>query len=368
MLEKILVYWVAVTPFLFLLGFYEGTKIYSFEILVVFVTLCLLFKWRERFIKALSFSDAPYFIWLLVLLYSSLKGVHPAESIIGTGYRHQGVLFFLGLWIVYQGLKFLSKKSKENLVRLLAFSAIFEAIFVIIQKYFIASMTLNSRPFGTFGEPNAVAGFLALSGIFVLRDFPRKFKAIAIAILFIAINFTESRTGLVTLFVIVTFYLLRSRNLLLVSFLGIVVYSLVSNIFVLRETSMFENRQLFSVYALEAIDERPFIGYGAESAVKVFERKFKEHEMPLMDLSIDRSHNLFLDILLWSGIIGFISFISWLISLFKKALIEKDVYKRGLQSQKLYKIAGFSGWLLFSMFQPLGVVHWLLLLLILSLI
>lgn len=75
----------------------------------------------------------------------------------------------------------------------------------------------------------------------------------------------------------------------------------------------------------------------------------------LLDFMVDRSHNIFLDISLWSGMTGLIVFTGWCIS------SGNELWKR----DRLRFIV-FVAWFVFASFQPLGVVHWLQLLAILE--
>ena len=71
---------------------------------------------------------------------------------------------------------------------------------------------------------------------------------------------------------------------------------------------------------------------------------------------IDRSHNLFLDILIWSGVLGLIPFSIWLFGNLINLYQEKS-YK---------KLTAIIGILFFGILQPLWLVHWIMLFLILN--
>lgn len=286
-------------------------------------------------------SDFLFIIWLLLLFISSLLGIHPLESILGGSYRHQGVLFFLGLWLVKKTLEILPEEKKLFLKKGIAAAVMLEAVVVILQM--LLGKTHFARPLGTLGEPNAVAGFLAIGSFFVSFWF----------LPFLAIFLTGSRAGIVALTV---FFLGRFRRLSFVMILFIVFAA----VFVfhrgaeLRPKSKFEDRGLFWQMAATFIKERPIWGWGAESQESLYDKEFARREMPLEGMIVDRAHNLFLDVAIWSGIAGLLAFVGWLVFL-------------GFELKKnTLGLFGLLAWLSFSMMQPLGVVHWLLLMLLLN--
>ena len=127
-----------------------------------------------------------------------------------------------------------------------------------------------------------------------------------------------------------------------------VAFLIFKNGLTVRNDSIFENRAIFWRMAVEGIRERPWLGYGAESGETFYNLKYAQAEMPLNQLIIDRSHNIFLDVVLWSGFFGLTYFLGWLL----------------LNTKNWWAAAAF---LTFAGLQPLGVVHWLLLLLIFKL-
>jgi O-antigen ligase len=71
---------------------------------------------------------------------------------------------------------------------------------------------------------------------------------------------------------------------------------------------------------------------------------------------IDRSHNLFLDILVWSGVLGLVPFCIWLFGNLADIKNQSD-------PKKLIAIIAL---LLFGLLQPMWLIHWILLFLILN--
>ena len=334
--------WLLIIPFVVFKGGYEGPKVVWFLGGVIILTIfwiwrLLVLKKNIEFLK----SDFFFILWLWLFFVSSLLGIHPLESILGGSYRHQGVLFFLALWLVKKTLEILPEEKKTFLKKGIALSVILEA-FIVISQVLLAK-TYFARPLGTLGEPNAVAGFLAVGSFFVSFWFWP----------FLAIFLTGSRTGIAAFTV---FLLSRFRRLPL----GVILLVVLAAVFIffkggeLRPKSKFEDRGLFWQMAATFIKERPILGWGAETQEYLYDREFARREMPLQGMIVDRSHNLFLDVAIWSGMFGLLAFVGWLVSL-------------GFELKRNTRMLfGLLAWIVFSVFQPLGVVHWLLLFLILN--
>lgn len=120
-----------------------------------------------------------------------------------------------------------------------------------------------------------------------------------------------------------------------------------------RNESLFENRWLIWNLGIKAVLEKPILGYGAEELIDVYNKQFKEMGRELAGVMVDRSHNLFLDIVLFSGIAGLMVFLKWFWESIEKI-------------KERWRIASIIGFLIFSFFQPLGVAHWVFLIILLS--
>jgi len=114
-----------------------------------------------------------------------------------------------------------------------------------------------------------------------------------------------------------------------------------------RVSSASEDRLLFWRMGTRAVTEKPLLGYGAESGEFIYNSLFAREKVNLESLIIDRSHNLFLDIAMWSGIPGLLVFCLWLYFSFRR-----------LTEDKKFAVLSL---LLYSFFQPLSIVHWILL-------
>ena len=144
----------------------------------------------------LSSSARWFLVWLLVLAVASMVGVHPIDSLVGGSYRHQGVLFFFTLFLVWQAIRYIKRKQQDVLSILFASGVGLESIIILIQTI----LNPHARPLGTLGEPNAAAGFLAVGAYWIISS---KLPPWVRLLLYIgavsAVVATLSRTGIASL-------------------------------------------------------------------------------------------------------------------------------------------------------------------------
>lgn len=347
----ILIFWITLMPFVIWKGYFESPKVFIFLI----GGFSLSIYWIQGFIRnphlfKLERKDVWFWIWLLILTISSLFGVHPLNSIIGGSYRHQGVIFFIALWLTGKTIGLLEVKKKKLLYRCIGLAVIVESLIVLYQIAF--GKLYLGNPLGTLGEVNAIAGFLAIGSYFVCISYPKVISLLPL----IGIFLTQSKSGILA--VVPNLFCLvdstsRKKNVLLVGFALVSILIMLFYFSSGKGTSFFENRQTIWPLAIQQIINKPILGYGAESNEVVFNKAFYVAGFPLSDLIIDRAHNLFLDIAIWSGAAGLATFSVWL---YFSYIDIKDV------GRKLALIS----FLIFSMFQPLGVAHWVLLMIILA--
>lgn len=324
------VIWIVLFPFILLYGAYEGPKVWWLWM----GGFALSIWWLLTRAKPTSWQ---FLLWILVLLIASIVGVHPIASIIGGGYRHQGVLFFFTLFLIGETIPFLSIRWKKLLDTMLVWGVVIESSIVIFQKI----VQWSARPLGTFGEPNAVAGFLAIGLYWVWRT--KKMPGAIIVCL--AILATGSRSAIIAASIVLC-GLLGTKKYVIAVF-GVVAVAVIG---LARPVSLYENRPLFWTMATKAIVERPILGYGAESSEVVFDQTFARENIRLFDLVIERSHNIFLDIVMWSGLLGLLVFGRWMWEILRHSKIPLVI----------------TAWIFFACVQPLGVVHWVQLMLLIK--
>lgn len=343
------VFFISIIPLIVWGGYYEGPKVFLFTIF----GFCLTLFWLHRILIKknsiiLNKSDNYYLLWLLILIISSLFGVHPLESIIGGSYRHQGFLFFLSLWLLYKTIQLFNTQEKTYLAKGVALTTLIEVFIVFLQ--FVLGRVYFGKPLGTLGEANAVAGFVAIGTYYIMLYFPKIFLIFPVIAIFIA----QSRSGILAIIPgIISLTNLsgqRFKKLFLVTTAVLLIPVIIYITFIKNNRSFdtIESRQVIWPLALQQILKRPILGYGAESGESVYNLAFSKINRSLNYLIIDRTHNLFLDVAMWSGGMGLIFFIGFLVERFKNL---DDKNKKFL----------FFSFIIYSMFQPLSIVHWLFL-------
>lgn len=357
--QKAFIFWLSLFPFLVWGSYFEAPKIIWFLAGGFILAFFWVGYFRSGRANVFQIQDFFFWGWLSTLFIASILGANPKGSILGESYRHQGVLFFLALWLVGKTVSLLKIKEKELLIKYLSFGVILESLLVIFQK--ISGNLYFLKPLGSFGEANAVAGFLAEGLFFLTLFFKEKAWIFSLPVILAGI-LTGSKSGLAAIILIFISGIFLRGNLkskwaiFSLAFLVIAGFVFFNREIFMRKTSFFESRPVIWKVGIGAFLKKPFIGYGAETTELIYENSFKEMKINFIDFGIDRSHNLFLDILLWSGIVGFIFFIGWLMSETKYLYAKKNYF--GLIT--------FFSILLFAFFQPLGVAHWVLMFTVLN--
>lgn len=349
MFKMLFALWIALLPLIFWNGRFEGPKVLWFLAGGAGTIIYWLFRilWQK---KKIFFSKSDYFylLWLAILLISSIFGVHFNLSVIGGSYRHQGIIFFLILWLVRKTFLILEGSDKKMIYKYISFAVLTESIIVITQ--FVLGKTYFGKPLGTIGEANAVAGFLVLGMYFIYQTFPKLMLIVPAIPLFME----QSRSGVLTGLAMSGAFIDNFKPKAKIAIWSITI--LVTSILIMLLTSQktnspFENRYIVWKLGITSVVDKPILGYGAESGEIVYNKAFKDYGLPLHNLMVDRAHNLYIDITMWSGGVGLIAFIAWLIKRFKSLTGFPQKY-------------AFLAFLVYAFFQPLSIVHWILFFLI----
>lgn len=333
---------------------YELAKIILFLLLSFLLAVWFLLKNKLN-----RLDNKIWFLWVLFLFLSTLFNNRLLPGLVGDGYRHQGIIFFLTLGIWTSAFGLVPKTNQEKIWWWVGLAAIIESLVILSQWLAInlhfPILTYNDRPLGTFGEPNAAAGFLVMGLPILANVFPPSLVFLAIG----AIILTGSKTGLLALLaqgLIFSSLKLKSfpgKKFFAILGLVIILFIGIFGVWQERNQSLFENRWLIWNLGTKAVFEKPILGYGAEGIITVYDKQYQNIDRPLVELAIDRAHNFFLDIILLSGFIGLIIFLKWFWENTRK--IKED-----------WRTISLVGFLIFSFFQPIGVVHWIYLIFLLS--
>lgn len=373
---------------------YEQIKVLFF---IVSITL-IGFLWMGKGIKWTLISKAAG-LFISILLITSLVGSDPKSSLLGKEPYFQG-------WVVYAYL-FLLSLIVSSLINLKDIATSLTASGLVVSALAIEDWILKTffgfyvpdyagRVVSTFGQPNFYAGFLLLNLPFsylLLQDEDKKLRIFGLVcglLSFIAIFVSYSRSTILMALLLLILGLigeLKIKIRLGLAVSGVIVISILTALIFssgiignevsgpaatknpdLTKESV-EKRAYIWPQALKIALQKPVTGYGLENIGLSFANYFAVNKhllfeenlqiypvlISLKELNIDRSHNYILDLLLFSGILGLLSWLILVILLIKK--ITKHQYKNLL-------LISLGTYLIWIQFQNQSVVHlvyfWLL--------
>lgn len=310
---------------------------------VLFLWLYLIVtkkSWRELKLVKISLL---YLLFLAVSTITSILGLDPYKSFWSYFERMDGLLSMLTLFFYLVLLIKLFKDEKDWMVniRVILTGSLAVSLFGIIQKFSLLKVygAGTARVPSTLGNPAFLAGYLLLAaGIglyYYLHEKEKYWKyfslciiAIDLAVLFM----TSTRSamlgvcGAIIAALLITGVFKRGRLqkaslaalALVVAAGSLFAYNRThfkdSNIPILRRLAVISlsdrdtaNRLLTWQWAWQGIKERPVLGYGQEN----FEIVFNKYYTPrITENWFDRTHNVYLDLLVTSGIFGLVSYLS----------------------------------------------------------
>ncbi len=313
MIENLISLFVSVIPLITFQSLFEFPKVFVFLCLGITLIIYFLFNYEKLILNK---RDKWYLLWIFVILLSS-------KDILGGSYRNQGVIFFVCLWFVMKFVEVLNLKQRSDLHKFIGASVLIESAMVIF-----------GFKLGTLGDINAVSGFLAIGSYFMFK-YLSKWVTI-FPIMAMIVDFSKSG------FLSLAPYLFKKKYIIFIPIILIIAFVIKP----INLDSHFENRIVIWKHSINLIKENLILGYGTESNEILFDKAFYESGFPLSGLIVDRAHNIFLDITLWSGIVGLFLFVGFLYETYKNL------------DGGMKKV--FLSFMIFASFQPLSVVHWIL--------
>lgn len=381
---------------------YEQSKVFFFIVLTSlsgFVWLFYLMR-KPRFKWSGMTKAAGLFI--LMLLITSFTGSDPTHNLLGSQPYFQGVILYAYLFLFFLLVKASTIKFDHWVWTLVLSSTLVGTLaikdWVLINILGQPIPTYAGRVVSTFGQPNFYAGFLLLTLPFsylLFKDQNKKLQLLGwgsgiISYLGIIVSYSRSAIFL-SLFLLILGLIdqLKIRKLLagVVAVLIIAVFLSVSlsSGFVWKEflnpintvnpdltRESVENRVYIWPIAWQLVLLKPLTGYGLENINQAFPNYFQTNYhslfeanskiqpvlISLKELNIDRSHNYLLDLLLFSGVLGLLS---WLLMI---ALISRKLIVSKINPKTTTMLIGFSLYLVWVQFQNQSIVHlvyfWLL--------
>ncbi|OGE64841.1 hypothetical protein A3I48_04370 [Candidatus Daviesbacteria bacterium RIFCSPLOWO2_02_FULL_36_7] len=366
---------------------YEQIKVLFF---IVSITL-IGFWWMGKDFKWTLISITA-FLFISILLITSSNGLDFKNSLLGKEPYYQGWILYVYLFLFYLMIKTFKIDLKKYAL-VLSISALLVSIlaiydWILLNIYSQTVPTYASRVVSTFGQPNFYAGFLLLTLPFSYYLFRVNYLGLISGLIsVVGIFVSYSRSTILMALVLMILGLLNQLKIkfkiglvvLMIVSVGIVIAlklssgivgseitqpSLTKNPDLTRESV--EKRVYIWPQALKIALQRPLTGYGLENINQAFSQFFEINRhllfeenlnispvlISLKELNIDRSHSYILDLLLFSGIFGLISWLLLVILMLKKAINSKIL------------LVSFLTYFVWSQIQNQGVVHlvyfWLL--------
>lgn len=362
---------------------FEETK----ELAFIFLTSLALIWWTVLVLAGKLEINWTKLHWvgvlfLLVLFTSSVFGVNPEISFFGSNPYFQGWILYLYLFLFSLIVASVDIKI-TTWAKVLSISAFLVAIAALRQW-----LEMGNKPLSTFGQHNLYSGYLLLVlpflGWLIIKAKGRVKLAWLliglILLLAIAVSLSKAAIILSLGLVISTFiYFIfdTKRNRLILSTVVIGMLVALSAGFLIKPLAVpalntnlnqldpfnpnysAENRVYFWPVIVDLIAQRPALGYGLENLQTEFTRfsgfntLFSKPPVyfDLRNLTLNRSHNYILDLLVFSGVLGLAAWLLlvWLIfkqsrsNLIKLALVVYLIWT-GIQIQSSVHLVYF--WLL----------------------
>lgn len=285
-------------------------------------------------------------LFFVANILATFLGINYFQSFWGNAERMEGLwsLFFYYLYFLLLTICFNINPSYKKY-----YFFLFIAVSVIISfyqinefvNYFLQSGDINLRPYSSLGNATYV-GFFALLMIFAILIFLFDEKDSAIKLIFILavlVNFfamiaSQTRgsllgllSGSVAFFIFYILFGEKSTKKRIFLFSALIVFLLVF-IFLLRldialkipavqrlaitlqnPVSVFPRLYAWQIF-LDAFKERPLFGWGLENEPVVFLTHLNPHIFNFERAIFDRPHNKFIEVLVKSGIVGFVTWLS----------------------------------------------------------
>lgn len=224
-------------------------------------------------------------------------------TFFGNIFRMQGVFL---LWML---IAFAMTSAKVSLDKVLYPVFLFGVLAAQLVLSFIISGEGIDRAIGTIGEPNALAATVLFIWPFLYfsqKETPNWIKFGAMALVFVIIYISGSRSGMIAFLLQLLFLLFTRSNLSIAksTIMSLVLLVLVYSLPFLPQSNLYEQRSEIWQAAVQAGLESPIIGNGFGNTEYALQRAVNASNNNLRGSYVDSSHNIFLDWWVQGGIIG----------------------------------------------------------------
>ncbi len=336
-------------------------------------------------------------LFFLSYFLATIFSYSPHTSFWGHYWRHQGLFtylhYFFFFLLVSLNYDFSQEKKQKRFLAILLLSSFIVCLFGFIQYIGLdwhkwQESQLLQRINSTLGQPNFLGAYLVLIiplsvfSLFRFRNFYIKLLiSIVLLFQFLILLLTYSRSAwLAILFIcflgIIYFFYFKQYKKILAVFISLLIifcllflavlfsgkvnYKLGSGLTLSARLQSFFSPELGSnklridnyKLALSLINSKPILGYGPETMWLWFPHYYTKelsfHEK--INTYFDRTHNEILDIIIFTGFIGLISFLLFLfyvLQISSKVLFRRENYEKDKNN------------FLFLFFTILGIIGYL---------
>ncbi|MDO8601102.1 MAG: tetratricopeptide repeat protein [bacterium] len=312
---------------------YVSPKTIFFRVIVdiIFIAYILLVISTRRYLPRINALTIAVTVFVGVLFITSLTGINFFKSFWSVFERMTGLLTFFHLYVFFIVLTGVFRERKY-------WERIFTAsitVGVLVALYALFAKDQASRSGGTIGNIDFLAFYLsfniffAVIFFFIKRGWWRLFYALSFGVMMLDLLLAKEmpRGSLGAIFfgfiVLVLGYMIFSGKKILKKLAPALLIFFILAVFGLSQTKIFkekfvdiskdipgESRVLVWQTGIDAWKERPWLGWGLENFNIPFAKYFNP-QLPLTaDVWYDRVHNIVLDIMVQSGIVGLISYLS----------------------------------------------------------
>lgn len=373
-------------------------KTIYFRVLVeiIFGAFLVLAIYVPEYRPRLNILSISIFIFIGVIILTSFLGVNPERSFWSTYERMTGIFTFFHLLAFFIVLASVFKK-RDDWDKILSVS-IFVGVLLCLYVLIAGGGEISTRGGGTIGNTSFMAAYLLFDIFFALTLFLEKktsgwriFSGISLFIMILVLLASDARGVIVSflggLFLLFLSYLIFSgkKNLKKMGIFLILLLVLVTAILLIFQPPFIEDnigllliemKPRFVVWekAWKGFLERPLFGWGPENFNVVFNKFFNSCMFTVecgSEIWFDRAHNIILDRLVTTGIIGLLSylliFVASILGLLKTYLGKKENIFSFLTMMVLLIVYFFQNLFVFDMissyaifFLSLGFIYFLI--------
>jgi len=265
--------------------------------------------------------------FLLVVIISSITGADFNKSLFGNLYRGDGILTLLHFYILmFFLLLYFEKSWLASIFKTIGYTNFFLDIWIIFN--FCISLYANpifanwGGAMGVnFGNPNFLSGYLLVTLPFAHHLYEKGKSNIlktAFVLQIIAIFLTQAWSGILGSILYTLFIILNKHKNYKVGLITILIFLTTAGLYVSSYKGLYDNGKLVAesrgriiAKGLLAFKQKPILGWGWAN----FDYAFESIDWPIKlnnDVYVDKAHSTLLEILVATGVVGFVIYLALL--------------------------------------------------------